>query len=194
LSAGGAEQPADEGAAAEGSASDDAEPSGGEDERGRRYGLIVGRFCPPHLGHSYLINAAAEQVDGLVVMVNTRDTEAVPGELRAQWLADLHPNATVVEVRHELATDFNDEELWAQWMALFRSHWPYAGGPHVVFSSERYGDEIARRFGATAVAVDPTRSVVPISATQIRERPLEYLDFLAPPVRAWMETRARGVG
>jgi nicotinamide mononucleotide adenylyltransferase len=141
-----------------------------------------------------LINAAAEQVDGLVVMVNTRDTEPVPGELRAQWLAGLHPNATVVEVRHDLATDFNDEELWAQWMALFRSHWPYAGGPHVVFSSERYGDEIARRFGATAIAVDPTRSVVPISATQIRERPLEYLDFLAPPVRAWMEARARGVG
>jgi NadR type nicotinamide-nucleotide adenylyltransferase len=156
--------------------------------------LIVGRFCPPHLGHSYLINAAAARVDGLVVMVNTRATEPIPGELRAQWLAGLHPDVTVVEVRHDLETDFDNEELWAQWMALFRSHWPYAGGPHLVFSSERYGDEIAQRFGAEAVAVDPDRSAVPISATQIRARPLEHLDFLAPPVRAWMEARARGVG
>jgi HTH-type transcriptional regulator, transcriptional repressor of NAD biosynthesis genes len=165
-----------------------------EAEAPARFGLIVGRFCPPHLGHAHLIDAAAEQVDRLVVMVNTHDTEPIPGELRAQWLAGLHPHVTVVEVHHDLETDFDNEELWAQWMALFRSHWPYDHGPDIVFSSEIYGDEIARRFGAAAVAVDPDRRAVPISATQIRERPLEHLDFLAPPVRAWMEAKARGAG
>jgi HTH-type transcriptional repressor of NAD biosynthesis genes len=158
-------------------------------------GLIVGRFCPPHLGHSHLIEQAASAVDHLVVMVNTRDAEPIPGELRAAWLAELHPNVTVAEVRHDLATDFDDEELWAKWMALFRSRWPWPKGPHVVFSSEPYGDEIARRFGARAVAVDPARTAVPVSATLIRERPLEHLEFLAPPVRAWVEEQAtRGVG
>jgi HTH-type transcriptional regulator, transcriptional repressor of NAD biosynthesis genes len=158
-------------------------------------GLIVGRFCPPHLGHSFMIDAAAAKVDHLVVMVNTRDGEPVPGELRAEWLAELHPDVTVVEVRHALPTDFDDEELWARWMDLFRSHWPLDGdGPDVVFSSEPYGDEIARRFGARAVAVDPSRTAVPVSATLIRERPLEHLHFLAPPVRAWVEAQARGAG
>jgi hypothetical protein len=28
---------------------------------------------------------------------------------------------------------------------------------------------------------------VPISATRIREQPAEHLDYLAPPVRAWVE-------
>ena len=65
------------GTAAEGSASDEAEPSGGEDERGQKKGLIVGRFCPPHLGHSFMIDAAAAKVDQLVVMVNTRDGEPI---------------------------------------------------------------------------------------------------------------------
>ena len=37
----------------EGGAGDETEPSGGEGEQGRRSGLIVGRFCPPHLGHSF---------------------------------------------------------------------------------------------------------------------------------------------
>jgi HTH-type transcriptional repressor of NAD biosynthesis genes len=142
-----------------------------------------------------MIAAAAAKVDDLVVMVNTRDGEPVPGELRAEWLAELHPDVAVVEVRHDLRTDFDDQELWAEWMALFRAHWPLDGdGPDVVFSSEAYGDEIARRFGARAEAVDPSRTAVPISATLIRERPLEHLQFLAPPVRAWVEAQARGAG
>ena len=155
-------------------------------------GLIVGRFCPPHLGHSHLIDEASRAVDHLVVMVNTRDGEPIPGEKRAAWLAELHPDVTVVEVRHDLPTDFDDEQLWERWMALFRAHWPYDDGPDVVFSSEPYGEEIARRFGARAVAVDPARTAVPVSATLIRERPLEHLQFLAPPVRAYMEQQARG--
>ena len=73
-------------------------------------GLIIGRFCPPHLGHSHLIDRAASQVDQLVVFVNTRDDEPIPGELRAGWLADLHPDVTVVEVRHDLPTDFGDAD------------------------------------------------------------------------------------
>jgi HTH-type transcriptional repressor of NAD biosynthesis genes len=148
----------------------------------------VGRFCPPHLGHSHLIDRAAEQVDDLVVYVNAREGEVVPGELRARWLAELHPDVTVVEVPHDLDTDFGDEELWARWIELFREQWPLAvAGPTVVFSSDAYADELARRLGATCVVVDADRLAVPISATRVREQPADHLDFLAPPVREWVE-------
>lgn len=150
-------------------------------------GLIVGRFNPPHLGHSFMIDWAAERVERLVVFVNTRDGELVPGELRAGWLAELHPAVAVVEVRHDLDTNFDDEELWARWMALFRSRWPHETGPDVVFSSDAYVDGIARRFGARPVVVDADRETVPISATMIRDGPSAHLDFLAPNVRAWVE-------
>jgi NadR type nicotinamide-nucleotide adenylyltransferase len=157
-------------------------------------GLIVGRFCPPHLGHSYLIERAAAGVERLVVYVNTRDGEPVPGPLRAAWLAELHPDVTVVHVDHDLDTDFGDEDLWARWIALFRERWPLERGPDVVFSSEGYGSEIARRLGAVGASVDPDRAAVPISATQVRARPLEHLDYLAPPVRTWVEAWARARG
>ena len=150
-------------------------------------GLIVGRFCPPHLGHSYMIDWAAERCERLVVFVNTRDNEVVPGELRAAWLAELHPHVRVIEVRHDLRNDWGDEELWARWMALFRARWPYEDGPHVVLSSDTYVSEIARRFGAESIVVDADRSTVPVSATMVREAPAEHLDFLAPPVREWVE-------
>ena len=110
-------------------------------------GLIVGRFDPPHLGHSYMIEWAAARVDRLVVFVNSRSTEPLPGSLRAGWLAELHPDVDVVEVRHDLDTDFGDPELWEKWMALFRSRWPHADGPHVVFSSDPLRER-ARRAGS----------------------------------------------
>ncbi len=154
-------------------------------------GLIVGRFNPPHLGHSHLIERAAAQVDRLVVYVNTRAGEAVPGALRARWLADLHPDVTVVHVAHDLDTDFGDETLWQRWIELFRERWPLERGPDVVFSSEGYGSEIARRLGAVGASVDPDRVAVPISATMVRERPLDHLEFLAPPVRDWVEAWGR---
>ena len=159
----------------------------GTPERLAPSGLIVGRFNPPHLGHSYMIEWAARRVDRLVVFVNTRNGELVPGELRAAWLAELHPNVVVVEVRHDLDTDFADEALWARWMALFQSRWPHEEGPHAIFSSDAYVGGIAARFGAVPVVVDADRVAVPISATQIREAPADHLDRLAPPVRAWVQ-------
>ena len=157
-------------------------------------GLIVGRFHPPHLGHSWFIDRAASLCRKLVVYVNTRDGETVPGELRAAWLAELHPNVTVKQVAHNLDTDWNDEELWNKWISLFRSHWPHESGPEAVFSSDSYVAELAKRLGADAVVVDEPRVNVPISATQIRNDPLGNLGMLAPSVREWVETNHRLFG
>ena len=152
-------------------------------------GLIVGRFDPPHLGHSHMIEWAAQRCAALVVFVNTSpDRDTAPGALRAGWLAELHPDVTVIELRHRLGTDFDDEELWAKWMALFTETWPHDHGPHAVFSSDDYVVELARRFGADHVVVDADRATVPISATEIRNDPASNLHHLAPPVRAWVET------
>ena len=150
-------------------------------------GLIVGRFDPPHLGHSFLIDSAAAQCDRLVVYVNSRSTDAVAGSLRATWLAELHPEVRVIEVRHDLDTDWDDEGLWAKWIELFRAHWPHETGPEIVFSSEAYSSELARRLSARPIVVDQERLNVPISATMIRTNPASHLDHLPPPVRAWVE-------
>lgn len=152
-------------------------------------GLIVGRFDPPHLGHSHMIEKALEQTDRLVVYVNSsfrRDT--VPGELRCAWLAELHPTVEVRVVRHSLHTDWDDEDLWAKWIELFRAHWPYEDGPHAVFSSDTYVSGIAERLDAVPVTVDPDRVAVPVSATQVRDEPAAHLDKVAPPVRQWIES------
>jgi HTH-type transcriptional repressor of NAD biosynthesis genes len=151
-------------------------------------GLVVGRVDPPHLGHSFLIERAAERSERLVVFVNSSTARDVaPGHLRAAWLAELHPDVDVVQVVHDLPTDFGDEALWLRWIELFRRHWPLATGPDVVCSSDPYVAELARRLGAEPVVVDAERTNVPISATMIRTDPAAHLEMLAPQVRAWVE-------
>ena len=152
-------------------------------------GLIVGRFDPPHLGHSFMIDRAARRCGRLVVFVNSSPArDAIPGGLRATWLGEQHPAVAVREVRHGLRTDFTDPDLWERWIALFRDHWPHEVGPDAVFASDGYVDELAERLGAASVVIDAERSAVPISATMIRRSPADHLDDLAPPVRTWIET------
>ena len=82
---------------------------------GHATGLIVGRFDPPHLGHSFMIDWASQRCEQLVVFVNSSTSaDTAPGELRAGWLAELHPAVHVREVRHQLWNDWDDEELWAR--------------------------------------------------------------------------------
>ncbi len=152
-------------------------------------GLIVGRFDPPHLGHSFMIDRAAEQVSELVVYVNSSPSrDAIDGELRARWLGERHPDVRVLAVHHRLPTDWDDQELWAKWIALFRDHWPHDDGPHAVFSSDHYVGGIAERLGAVPELVDPARATIPISATQIRDDPAAHLDLVLPEVRRWIES------
>lgn len=151
-------------------------------------GLVVGRFDPPHLGHSFLIERAAERCERLVVFVNSgAERDVAPGHLRARWLAELHPEVTVVQVVHDLTTDFGDEALWQRWIDLFRDRWPLEIGPDIVCSSDPYVAELARRLAAEPVVVDADRVNVPISATMIRADPGAHLAMLATPVRAWVE-------
>jgi len=63
-----------------------------------------------------------------------------------------------------------------------------------VFSSEAYGDELARRFGAVHVRVDPGRRSVPVSGTAVRRDPPRYWSLLAAPVRSWLTRRVVVVG
>ncbi|MCU1463282.1 MAG: hypothetical protein JWO37_3357 [Acidimicrobiales bacterium] len=147
-------------------------------------GLVIGRFCPPHLGHSHLIASAAGQIDRLTVIVFSKDEEPVPGGLRAEWLRAMHPGVEVVNIHTDLVTNWDDEETWQRWIALIRTAVPH--GPDVVFTSEPYGSELARRLGAVEQLVDPDRATVPVSASMIRADPGRHLRHLAPKVRAWV--------
>jgi len=135
--------------------------------------VVIGKFYPPHRGHSYLIDVASAGVEQLTVIVCAAADQSIPGTLRAAWLQELHPDARIMLVDDVYPPD--DSALWARltvgWLG---------GAPDVVFTSEDYGERYARLMGADHVLVDRARVHVPCSGTQVRADPLLWWEYLAP--------------
>jgi NadR type nicotinamide-nucleotide adenylyltransferase len=145
-------------------------------------GLVIGKFLPPHRGHKHLIEVATARSERVVVILCAKPSDFVSGEIRGQWLREIHPSAQVLVIDDRY--DANDSRIWAEntlrWLGR---------APDAVFSSEDYGDRYAKLMGATHVSVDRPRLRVPISGTAIRADPFANWDFIEPPIRAWFTKR-----
>ena len=150
-------------------------------------GLVVGKFYPPHRGHKFLIDTALSQVDSLEVLVCARPEQMISGELRAQWLREIHPDARV-RVIDDPGEDDNSE-FWAKYTRQL-----LGTAPDVVFTSEDYGEAYARFLGSRHVMVDRDRTRVAISARAIRVAPLRHWEYLEPCVRVYFLKRISVLG
>ncbi|RPF39796.1 NadR type nicotinamide-nucleotide adenylyltransferase [Streptomyces sp. Ag109_G2-6] len=161
---------------------------------GKRFGhgLVLGKFYPPHAGHHHLVRTAQDQCERLTVLVCAASVESVPLADRVRWMREEHPGAHVVGAVDDIPVDLHDPEVWEAHMAVFRA----AVGRRVdaVFTSEEYGAELARRFGAEEVLVDPARSLFPVSGTAVRADPAGCWEFLGPAVRAALTRRVVVLG
>jgi HTH-type transcriptional repressor of NAD biosynthesis genes len=150
-------------------------------------GLIVGKFCPPHAGHRFLIETALAQVDHLDVLVCSHLSHTIPGELRGQWLREIHPRACVKVIDDPGHDD--DSQFWAEYTIRLLGR-----VPDIVFSSEDYGEPYARLMKCRHIMVDRERMRVPISGRMIRSAPFEHWKYLDPCVRAYYLRRISVVG
>lgn len=160
---------------------------------------MLGKFLPPHAGHHLLIRTAARACERVTVLVLGSAAEPIPVELRATWLREIHAadvNVSFFAGMDEHPVDYADARIWDAHMAVFRALVQKGAGPPVdaVFTSESYGDELGRRFGARHVPVDPARTLAPVSGTAVRADPAATWEHLAAPVRAHLAQRVVLVG
>ncbi|MEV4998938.1 AAA family ATPase [Streptomyces niveus] len=156
------------------------------------HGLVLGKFYPPHAGHHHLVRTAKARCERLTVLVCAASVESVPLADRVAWMREVHPDVRVVGAVDDNRMDLRDPAIWDAHMAVFRAAVPEP--VDAVFTSESYGDELARRFGAESVLVDPGRTLHPVSGTEVRADPAGCWDFLAPPVRAALTRRVVVLG
>jgi HTH-type transcriptional regulator, transcriptional repressor of NAD biosynthesis genes len=171
-------------------------------------GLVVGKFCPLHLGHEHLIAHARRHCERLVVLSYTRpDFHRCDGDSRERWLRELFPDVQSLVLddarlaaacaAHNLPLrrlPHNDDgeavhREFCGWVCT-----QLLGAPvDAVFTSEDYGDGFAdaltdwfSRHGepraVTHVSVDRARAAFPISGTTVREDPHGSRDWLSPAV------------
>ncbi len=157
-----------------------------------RHGLVLGKFYPLHAGHSNLVETAVRMCETATVEVLGATSESIPLEVRAEWVRELHPTARVVAAIDDGPVDFASAAARDAHMPIVRQllHAPV----DAVFTSDTYGEELARRLNAEWVQVDPGRKENPVSGTAVRADPAAYWTFLPSPVRAWLAARVVVLG
>ncbi|GAA1803425.1 AAA family ATPase [Actinomadura chokoriensis] len=167
------------------------------------HGLVIGKFYPPHAGHHHLIDTAAAACARVSVVVAASTAESIPLALRTAWLREVHrqPHVEIFPAVDDAEIDYESDEIWSAHVAAFRAGLAMRSGLGVpvppvdaVFSSEAYGPELAERFSAVHVPVDPPRDRFPVSGTAVRADPVANWEFLSPPVRAYLARRVVVVG
>ncbi len=160
---------------------------GPEQEPGRGRGLVLGRFLPPHRGHQYLIDFARTYASDLTVVLCSTPDDPIPGEQRYAWLRELFPDVYVMHLPDPVPPALDRDPAVRQHWAELVGH--YLVKPDYLFASEAYGREVAELLGATYIPVDPERTGVPISATQIRADPLAHWEQIPLCVRPYFVRR-----
>jgi HTH-type transcriptional repressor of NAD biosynthesis genes len=161
-------------------------------------GLVLGKFMPLHNGHLSLINFAVQRCDQLYVLLCYTSGELIDGNTREQWLRmalENIGNITVVSFNYDSSilpnTSISSRDVSRQWATAISN---LLGPIDVVFSSEPYGDYIAEYMGAVHISFDEKRTLVPVSASVIRENPFLYWDYMPAHVRSWFVKKICIVG
>lgn len=164
-----------------------------------RHALVIGKFYPPHVGHHHLVRSAARIADRVTVLVMASAAESIPLADRVSWMRESHAadtSVTVTGVRCDAPMDLESDPVWAAQVASMRAAVRGVTSIPVdaVVSSEKYGDELAQRFSAVHVSVDPDRIAHPVSGTACRGDLAGSWDAVDAPARAGLTTRIVVVG
>lgn len=178
-----------------------------------RHGLVVGKFCPLHLGHELLIATAIAQCEEVIVISYTSPAfDRCGADARERWLAERFPDARLLVLDEARFAGLAAHSDWDGGRGLPRNddaaaihrelcawlcHRVLDTPVEAVFTGEDYGDGFAAALTAyfrrerdpactavTHVCVDRARSRVPISGTAIRRDPHAHREFLSPVVYA----------
>lgn len=156
------------------------------------HGLVLGKFYPFHAGHSHLVCVAQAACREVTVEVLGSSAESVSLRERVAWILDEHPTARVVSGLDDAPVDFDSHDAWDAHMRPIRDllHRPV----DAVFTSDPYGDELARRLDARWIRVDATRADLPVSGTAIRADLGAMWWALTPAVRSSLVRRVVTLG
>lgn len=153
---------------------------------------------PPHKGHELMIQFGLNMCTNMHVLVSgTSNDEPYPSQ-RAKWLEDTFPHANIKWEWDIIGEPTYDDlgvgiEPWF-WDAWTRNIQIHFGAIDAVFSNDAYGKRLAQELNADWVPIDPDRSVVNISATQIRKDIRYNYEFINDNAKKFYQKKVAIVG
>ncbi|GAA0855674.1 AAA family ATPase [Aliiglaciecola litoralis] len=145
-------------------------------------GFTLGKFAPFHKGHEWMMCKALEVVDELVVVIYRCDElPHISLSTRANWIRKRFPQVTVLEAHNGPKDQGYSQhviEIQNQFLTQFLKDYKF----NYFFSSEAYGDHVAKALDSEDFRIDMQRAKIPISATQIRADLFHHRRFLSEEV------------
>jgi HTH-type transcriptional regulator, transcriptional repressor of NAD biosynthesis genes len=152
-------------------------------------GFVFGKFMPLHQGHLALIDFATKHCDLLYVIICHTNKEPISGSIRQRWLTkalEKQKNTVLIsfwysedELPNTSVTSMQASQLWSEAFSKL------VGDVDVVFTSEDYGNYVAKFMGISHILFDKARALNPISSTNIRESPVVYWEWIAEEARPY---------
>ncbi len=153
-----------------------------------RRGFVLGKFMPPHLGHTFLCESAQNMVDELSVLVCSLSQDPISGDLRAQWMRELLPRAHILHLDRDIPqTPEEHPEFWSIWTRTIKEFHP--NKIDFVFGSEPYVFDLACHLEAEPILIDPERHIFNVSATAIRSNVYDYWEHVPSIVKPYYAKR-----
>jgi HTH-type transcriptional repressor of NAD biosynthesis genes len=158
-------------------------------------GLVFGKFYPLHKGHEYLIRYASNCCTKLDVLMCFHPNESQFAE-RLGAMGQFCATLRNVTVHYRISSDLpewedDDDEAYKRWTEVIRFYSPDA---KYVFTSEDYGWTTARHANLHHVPVNPLRTITPVSARLIREKPFAFWDYLSDFIKPHYQKRVYVLG
>ncbi|SFN18973.1 HTH-type transcriptional regulator, transcriptional repressor of NAD biosynthesis genes [Izhakiella capsodis] len=166
--------------------------------REKTVGVVFGKFYPLHTGHIYLIQRACSQVDELHIIMGydePRDLQLFKNSAMSQqptisdrlrWLLQTFKYQKNIHIH-----SFNEQgmepyphgwDVWSEGISAFMATKGITAD-RVYTSEEGDAPQFRRWLGIDAVVIDPLRSFMNISGTQIRHNPFRYWEYIPTEVK-----------
>ncbi|MFC3394218.1 multifunctional transcriptional regulator/nicotinamide-nucleotide adenylyltransferase/ribosylnicotinamide kinase NadR [Brenneria rubrifaciens] len=164
----------------------------------KKVGVVFGKFYPLHTGHIYLIQRACSQVDELHVILgydeprdrllfeNSSMSQQPTVSDRLRWLLQTFKYQKNIRIHA-----FNEQgmepyphgwDVWSKGIHDFMREKNIA--PNFVYTSEEQDTpQYRKHLGIETVLIDPQRSFMSISGTQIRHDPFRYWEYIPTEVK-----------
>jgi HTH-type transcriptional repressor of NAD biosynthesis genes len=168
-------------------------------------GFIGGKFLPLHKGHIYAIIDASNKVDDLYVVLSSsknRDAELckrdgikyIPADIRLSWLGQLVQGLDNVKIVHVEDDQWDANYNWEEGADKIKK--AIGKKIDVVFSSEADYKKHFDKYYPTSkhVVIDAGRTIVPISATEMRKSLYDHWDVLPNCTKSYFTKRVAVVG
>ncbi|PWC17159.1 multifunctional transcriptional regulator/nicotinamide-nucleotide adenylyltransferase/ribosylnicotinamide kinase NadR [Brenneria roseae subsp. roseae] len=164
----------------------------------KKIGVVFGKFYPLHTGHIYLIQRACSQVDELHVILgydeprdrllfeNSSMSQQPTVSDRLRWLLQTFKYQKNIRIHA-----FNEQgmepyphgwDVWSKGIQTFMQGKNIE--PNFVYTSEEQdAPQYRKHLGIETILIDPQRSFMSISGSQIRHDPFRYWEYIPTEVK-----------